>query len=101
MESIDMEPAISGEILAVRAGLRLAVAVYVAPYKGQSRMHTDSDLRGFLDWCQERGLDPLTVTRPHVELYLRWMQEMRHFKPSTVSRRLSVIAGFHRQPRLD
>ena len=46
-------------------------------------MHTDSDLRGFLDWCQERGLDPLTVTRPHVELYLRWMQEMRHFKPST------------------
>jgi hypothetical protein len=37
-----------------RAGLRLAVAAYLARYKGQSRMHTDSDLRGFLDWCQER-----------------------------------------------
>jgi integrase/recombinase XerD len=64
-------------------------------------MHTDSDLRGFLDWCQERGLDPLTVTRPQVELYLRWMQEMRHFKPSTVSRRLSVIAGFYRTCVID
>jgi integrase/recombinase XerD len=101
MESIDLEPAISGEILAVRAGLRLAVAAYLGRYKGQSRMHTDSDLRGFLDWCQERGLDPLTVTRPQVELYLRWMQEMRHFKPSTVSRRLSVIAGFYRTCVID
>jgi hypothetical protein len=69
MESIDLEPAISGEIPAVRAGLRLAVAAYLARYKGQSRMHSDSDLRGFLDRCQERGLDPLTVTRLHVELY--------------------------------
>ena len=64
-------------------------------------MHTDSDLRGFLDWCQGRGLDPLTVTRPHVELYLRWMQEVRHFKPSTVSRRLSVTAGFYRTCVID
>jgi hypothetical protein len=36
MESIDLEPAISGEIPAVRAGLRLAVAAYLARYKGQS-----------------------------------------------------------------
>ena len=82
MESIDLERAISGEVLAVRAGLRLAVAAYLARYQGQSRIHTDSDLRGFLDWCQGRGLDPLTVTRPHVELHLRWMPEVRHFKPS-------------------
>jgi hypothetical protein len=54
MESIDLEPAFSGEILAVRGGLRRAVAAYLARYKAQSRMHTDSDLRGFLDWCQER-----------------------------------------------
>jgi hypothetical protein len=26
----------------------------------------------------------------------RWMQEIRHFKPSTVSRRFSVVAGFYR-----
>jgi integrase len=31
-----------------------------------------------------------------VELYLRWLQDVRRFKPSTVSRRLSVVAGFYR-----
>ena len=26
--------------------------------------------------------------------YLRWLQDVRRYKPSTVSRRLSVVAGF-------
>jgi hypothetical protein len=48
----------------------------------------------FLAWCAQRGLDPLAARRPHLELYIRWMQEIRRFKPSTVSRRFSVAAGF-------
>src|SRR5262249_59317948 len=55
-----------------------------------------SDLRCYLSWCTERGLDPLAARRPHLELYIRWMQEIRHFKPSTVSRRFSVVGGFYR-----
>ncbi len=31
-----------------------------------------------------------------LELYIRWMQEIRQFKPSTVSRRFSVTAGFYK-----
>ena len=34
-------------------------------------------------------------------LYLRWMQEIRRFKPSTVSRRFSVAAGFYRTCVID
>ena len=68
--------------------LRLAVAAYLARFKGASRYHTESDLRCYLAWCAERGLDPLAARRPHLELYIRWMQEIRRFKPSTVSRRL-------------
>lgn len=26
--------------------------------KGQSRIHTGSDLRGYLEWCDSRGMDP-------------------------------------------
>jgi integrase/recombinase XerD len=74
--------------------LRLAVAAYLARFKGSSREHTASDLRCYLAWCSEHGLDPLTARRPHLELYIRWMQEIRRFKPSTVSRRFSVTAGF-------
>ena len=81
--------------------LRLAVAAYLARFKGSSRYHTESDLRCYLAWCAERGLDPLAAQRPHLELYIRWMQEIRLFKPSTVSRRFSVVAGFYRTCVID
>ena len=76
--------------------LRLAAAAYLARFKGSSREHTESDLRCYLSWCAERGLDPLAARRLHLELYIRWMQEIRRFRPSTVSRRFSVTAGFYR-----
>ena len=81
--------------------LRLAVAAYLARFKGSSREHAESDLRCYLAWCVERGLDPLTARRLHLELYIRWMQEIRRFKPSTVSRRFSVTAGFYRTCVID
>jgi integrase/recombinase XerD len=81
--------------------LRLAVAAYLARFTGSSREHTESDLRCFLAWCAERGLDPLAARRPHLELYIRWMQEIRRFKPSTVSRRFSVTAGFYKTSVID
>jgi|SRR6266545_2260449 len=82
--------------------LRLAVAAYLARFKGGSRdHHTHSDLRCYLAWCAERGLGPLAARRPHLELYIRWMQEVRRFKPSTVSRRFSVVAGFYRTCVID
>src|SRR5215467_1067038 len=80
---------------------RLAVAAYLARFTGSSHEHTESDLRCYLSWCTERGLDPLAARRPHLELYIRWMQEIRHFKPSTVSRRFSVVAGFYKTCVID
>jgi integrase/recombinase XerD len=81
--------------------LRLAVAAYLARFKGTSREHTESDLRCYLAWCAQCRLDPLAARRPHLELYLRWMQEIRRFKPATVSRRFSVAAGFYRTCVID
>jgi site-specific recombinase XerD len=77
------------------------VAAYLARFKGTSRDHTNSDLRCYLAWCTERGLDPFLARRAHLELYIRWMQEVRRFKPSTVSRRFSVTAGFYRTCVID
>jgi hypothetical protein len=61
--------------------LRLAIAAYLARYKGLSRYHTESDLRVFLRWCADRGLDPLALRRVDVELFVRWLQEVGQFKP--------------------
>lgn len=63
--------------------VRLAAAAYLARFKGQSRVHTESDLRAYLHWCAEHGLDPLAATRPHIELHVRWMQEQRRYAAST------------------
>src|SRR5215207_3520959 len=81
--------------------LQLAVAGYLARFKGISRTHAESDLRAYLTWCRERRLEPLAASRPKVELYVRWMQEIRRLEPSTVSRRTSVVAGFYRTAVID
>jgi hypothetical protein len=81
--------------------LRVAVAAYLARYRGLSRDHTGSDLRVVLAWCAERKLDPLAAQRAHLALYVRWCQEVRRFKPSTVPRRTSVVCGFYRTCVID
>jgi integrase/recombinase XerD len=79
----------------------VAVAAYLARYKGLSHYHTESDLQVFLRWCADRGLDPLAVWRVDVELFVRWLQDVRRFKLSTVSRRLSVVVCFYRTCVID
>ncbi|NAZ74306.1 tyrosine-type recombinase/integrase [Kineococcus sp. T13] len=81
--------------------LRLAIAAYLARYRGETRRHAESDLRAYLTWCRLRGLNPLAARRPHIELYVRWMQENQRFAASTVSRRMSVVAGFYRTCVID
>ena len=64
-------------------------------------MHNECDLRCYLAWCAERRLPPLQAQRAHVELFIRWMQEVRRLAPATVVRRLSVVGGFYRTCVID
>jgi hypothetical protein len=70
---------------------RVAIAAHLDRHKGLSRAQTSSDLQVFLRWWPEHHLDPLLVRRADVERFVRWLEEIRRFKPSTVSRRLSVV----------
>ncbi len=101
MHYYELAPIPSDQPVLCADRLRLAVAAYLARFKGASRDHTHSDLRCYLAWCADRSLNPLAARRPHLELYIRWMQEVRRFKPSTVSRRFSVTAGFYRTCVID
>ncbi|HZM79416.1 MAG TPA: hypothetical protein VFC19_27105 [Candidatus Limnocylindrales bacterium] len=76
--------------------LRAAVSAYLGRYRGETRVHTESDLRIFLRWCTDQGLDPLAAVRVDIERYVRWLQDVRGYQPSTVSRRLSIVVGFYR-----
>lgn len=69
----ELSPVSSDPPAPVADQLRLAVAAYLTRFKGSSRDHSESDLRCFLAWSAERGLDPMDARRPHLELYIRWM----------------------------
>jgi integrase/recombinase XerD len=81
--------------------LRLVVAACLARFTGISRNRTGSGLRCYLSWCAGHGLDPLAAQRPHLELYIRPVREIRRFRPSAVSRGFPVTAGFYRACVLD
>jgi hypothetical protein len=49
----------------------------VSAYRGQTRLHTESDLRVFLRWCADQDLEPLAAVRSNIERYLRWLQDVR------------------------
>src|SRR2546429_7468237 len=76
--------------------LHAAESAYLGRYRGETRVHTESDLRVFLRWCTEQSIDPLSAVRVDIERYVRWLQDVRRYQPSTVSRRLSVVVGFYR-----
>jgi len=63
--------------------LRAPVAAYLGRYRGESRVHTGSDLKVFLTWCSGQDLEPLELRRVEIERYVRWLQEVRCFQPST------------------
>ncbi|GGQ83652.1 tyrosine-type recombinase/integrase [Couchioplanes azureus] len=76
--------------------VQAAVAAYLGRYRGQTRLHAESDLRVFLHWCARQDLDVLAAVRADIERYVRWLQDEGCYQPSTVSRRLSVVVVFYR-----
>jgi len=85
-----------GVVPSAQLVLRAAIAAYLGRYRGQTRLHTESDLRIFLRWCAGQGLEPLAAVQVDIERYVRWLQDVRRFQPSTVPRRLSIVVGFYR-----
>ena len=67
-------------------------AITVAAMVDEGKLDWDKPVRDYLPWFQL--FDPVATSRPQVELYVRWMHELRRYSAWTVSRRLSIVAGF-------
>jgi integrase/recombinase XerD len=72
---------------------RLALAGYLAGYRGLTREAYALDLRQFASWCRARSLGLFTVRRADIESFARDL-EARGRARATVIRRLCTIAGF-------
>ena len=72
---------------------RLALAGFLAGYRGLTREAYALDLRQFTTWCRVRSLALFAVRRADIESFAREL-EARGRARATVTRRLSTIAGF-------
>ncbi len=74
---------------------RLALAGYLAGYRGLTREAYALDLRQFTTWCRARCLGLFAVRRADIESFAREL-EARGRAQATVTRRLCTITGFYK-----
>jgi site-specific recombinase XerD len=74
---------------------RLALAGYLAGYRGLTREAYTLDLRQFTTWCRARSLALFAVRRADIESFARDLEAKGRAR-ATLTRRLSTIAGFYR-----
>ena len=74
---------------------RLALAGFLAGYRGLTREAYALDLRQFTTWCRARSVPLFAVRRADIEGFARDL-EARGRARATVTRRLCSIAGFYR-----
>ena len=74
---------------------RLALAGFLAGYRGLTRNAYALDLRQFTTWCRARSLNLFAVRRADIEGFARDL-EARGRARATVTRRLCTIARFYR-----
>jgi integrase/recombinase XerD len=74
---------------------RLALAGFLAGYRGLTREAYTLDLRQFTSWCRIRSLSLFAVRRGDIETFAREL-EARGRARATVARRLCTIAGFYK-----
>jgi hypothetical protein len=74
---------------------RLALAGFLAGYRGLTREAYTLDLRQFTSWCRARALPLFAVRRADIETFAREL-EAKGRSRATVTRRLRTIAGFYR-----
>jgi site-specific recombinase XerD len=76
-------------------GERLAMAGFLAGYRGVTREAYSLDLRQFVGWCDQQGLPLFSARRADIECYARGL-EGRGLARATVARRLCTVSGFYR-----
>jgi integrase/recombinase XerD len=69
---------------------------FLLGYTGNTLAAYRRDLRDFASYCVDVGIAPLAASRRHIEMYARAMAGSRGLSASTVSRRLTTLAGFFR-----
>ena len=74
---------------------RLALAGFLAGYRGLTREAYTLDLRQFTAWCRTRSVSLFAVRHADIETYARDLEANGRAR-AAVTRRLCTIAGFYK-----
>jgi integrase/recombinase XerD len=74
---------------------RLALAGFLAGYRGLTCEAYTLDLRQFTGWCRDRSLFLFAVRRADIETFARELEAKGRAR-ATVTRRLCTVAGFYK-----
>ncbi|MFC8428559.1 tyrosine-type recombinase/integrase [Streptomyces sp. NPDC057253] len=73
----------------------IAVAgAFLLTKNGRTREEYRRDLRHYLTWCSEYGLDPFNQKRAQMDAFKNWLLD--HYGNGSVNRHLSVVSGMFR-----
>jgi site-specific recombinase XerD len=73
----------------------MAAAGFLAGYSGTTRAGYTIDLRNYWTWAEQNRLHVFEARRPHIELYVRHLEDHGYAR-STIGRRLSTVASFYK-----
>ena len=74
---------------------RLALAGFLAGYRGLTREAYALDLRQYTSWCRQNHLRLFQARRADIECFARDLEAKGRAR-ATVTRRLCTIAGFYK-----
>ncbi|MGL5831880.1 MAG: tyrosine-type recombinase/integrase [Waterburya sp.] len=49
----------------------------------------------FLQWCDRRQLNPVTLIKDDIKKYRHWMVKQQQYKPATIALKLAVVRRFY------
>jgi integrase/recombinase XerD len=80
--------------------LHQATAAFLIRYKPVTRRIYQQCLRRYVAWCRLNGLDPMSVTRPHIEGFARQL-EMDDYARTTRAKTISAVCLFYKFAHMD
>jgi integrase/recombinase XerD len=54
-----------------------------------------TQVRQYLEWCQNGGVNPRAATRETIKVYRWWLVEQKGYKPKTIAIKLTAVSRFY------
>lgn len=76
-------------------------ATFLIRYQEPTRTNYTIALRQWFEWCQQMGTRPLEAKRAHIEAWIRFLEDVKKLKASTICGKLNAVVGMYKVAEMD